>query len=172
MMRFHFLPLFLCGAMLLSTVAHAQDKPPEVSNDNFVSLGWARWRGRATVSDVYTLQNHTIIWNSGKFARDTTPAPQTRTLSNAEWKELLAQLKTLCVPAIAGDYTPKNLSDASGDALTLTLSDSSNLDQKFTIVNGGGHAPPAYHKFTAYLLDLCARRFSFPAQPNTSTTRP
>ena len=79
------------------------------------------------------------------------------------------------MPAIAGDYKQEGLADGFSETLRLTLSDSADLDQTFTLDTYGGNAPASYYKFSAYLSDLLARKFG-PARaftlPAPATTAP
>ncbi len=167
MMKSHFLSLVLCGAALLTTTAaHSQPKPLEVSNDNFVSLRWTRSGGFAGVFESYTIQNHEIIKHNGaaRLGEASEKArsqflPRAVPLSENQWKELLAQLKTADVPAIAGTYKQPFLSDGFSESLGLTLSDGDNLDQTFSVSNYGAKAPSAYYKFSAFLTELLSRKF-------------
>lgn len=169
-MKTRSLPLVLCGAVLLTSVAsHAKDKPLEVSKDNFVSLSWSRSGGFAGISERYTIQNHEVIRNTQerRFGGQTgssasfapSSLPQVVPLSENQWNELLAQLKKAQVPAIAGTYKQEQLADGFNETLQLTLSDSENRDQTFTVSNYGDRAPASYSRFTAYLTPLLERKF-------------
>jgi hypothetical protein len=179
-MKSHFLPSLFCSAVLLTAHgAHAKPKPLEVSKDNFVSLQWSRSGGFAGISESYTIQNHELLKRDGRGAygggfgqAEPESLPQVAPLSENQWKQLLAQLKAVKIPAIAGTYTQPHLADGFNESLVLTLSNGANRDQKFSVSNTGDKAPATYYKFTAYLSALLHHKFNptpVSASPSAST---
>ena len=176
---FRILPLIVsCALLLITSAAHAKDKPLEVSKDNFVSLKWMRSGGFAGISESYTIQNHEINQKveqpysggrTGSSASFPPPSlPRVVPFSENQWKELLAQLKKAGVPAMTGTYKQERLADGFNETLELTLSDSHNRDKTSTVSNYGNRAPASYYRFTAYLTSLLTRKLGSPFQPTSA----
>lgn len=156
------LSLFVCGAALLNCVAaHAKPQPLEVSKDNFVFLqfksngGWLHPHFK-----TYTVRNHKISRKvvDPIHVRGAKKQLEEKTLSPGEWTQLLAQLKKLHVPAIAGRYVDSVL-DAPSQSLDLTLFDASRHQQTFSLSSYGFKAPAAFYAFQGYLGALVKRKF-------------
>ena len=159
-----FASLLMCGALLLMGVsARAKDKPLEVSKDNFVSLrfrsdgGWLHPHIK-----TYTVRNHKIsrkIVDMIRVRGAKRNQLEEERLSPGEWTQLLAQLKKLQVPAIAGHYVDKGVLDAPSQSLDLTLLDASLHQRMFSVSSYGFKSPAAFYAFQGYLGTLVTRKF-------------
>jgi len=192
-----FVAFALCAALpLFSIAACAKEKPLQVSKENFVSLNWSRsqtlhggdFGGKPVLYsqiETYTFENQSIQHNaSGGFGGGGggvgggvggvfPPYPQPSfsvvvPMSQNQWGDLLARLKKLDLPSIAGDYELKF--SRRNETLVLTMSDENNVDQTFVISTAGNRAPASYAKFSAYLATLIARKFPTPPQPKAATS--
>ena len=154
--------LVLCSAGLCpANAAHAKPQPLTVSKNNFSSLQFRRRSFMRPRFENYTIRNRKIFQTvkiPKRFSSEKPPLPQSRTLSLAEWTELISQLKKLNVPAIAGRYSQR-VTDASSQSLELTLFDASRRKRTFSISSYGHKAPASFYNFQDYFNTLIKRKF-------------
>ena len=82
-------------------------------------------------------------------------------MSQNQWEELLARLKTLNLPSIASHYEQKGLTEGVSETLTLTISEADNVDRTIVASTSDDTALISYTKFMDYLSTLITRKFPF-----------
>ena len=137
-----------------------------VTRDNFVSLSWQTWGGRAGPIASVEIKGNTISRitphprANGENSVSLPNVPETRGVSNQQLERLIGKMSATHLPDMAGSYRDKNLRDGSADTLTLTLSDENGEDREFVIFRYGNVAPVEVGNFIAYFQAFVDKKFA------------